>query len=93
MNEQPDNMSRIIKMFKGYDCTEDTLMSKQELSRILDTQAKNKLGRPLSNQIIQEIWGEAETNSRGQCTMLTFARIISNAIDILQSRLYRIDNS
>lgn len=90
MNEEPDNLTRILHMFKSYNCNEETLLTKEELANILDQQAKNKLGRPFSPQIVREIWGQAETNSRGESTMRTFAKILNNAVDILESRLYRI---
>ena len=42
--------------------------------------------------MVKEIWGQAETNSRGECTMRTFAKILNNAIDILDGRLYKIES-
>lgn len=90
MNEESDNLNRILQMFKAYNCTEDTLLTKEELSNILDQQAQRKLGRPFNQQIVREIWGQAETNSRAESTMRTFAKILNNAIDILESRLYRV---
>ena len=79
-------------MFKSYNCNEDSLLTKDELTSILNKQANNRLNHDFKPQIIREIWDQAETNSRGEATMRTFAKILNNAIDILESRLYRIHN-
>jgi hypothetical protein len=92
MHEDSDNLAQILRMFKAYNCHEETLLTRDELSRILNKQANSKLNRDFSPQIIREFWGQAETNSRGESTMRTFAKIISNAIDILESRIYRINS-
>lgn len=52
-------------MFKSHNCHEESLLTREELTRILDKQANNNLGRNFNPTIIKEIWGQAETNSRG----------------------------
>ncbi len=78
-------------MFRHHGCSEDTLVSKQRLVDILNRQAAaNKLPN-FSPQIIEEIWGQAETTSRGEATALTFSRIYAQAAAILQERVDMID--
>ena len=92
MEEHNDNLAQILKMFKSHGCHEESLLTKEELTKMLNKQANNKLRRDFNPIIIREIWGQAETNSRGESTMRTFAKILNNAIDILESRLYRINS-
>jgi hypothetical protein len=39
------------------------------------------------------MWGQAETTSRGESTVLTFAKIYAQAMAILQDRIRIIDGS
>lgn len=53
MDQENDNLTRIVRMFQAYNCNQDTLLTRDELSDILDQQAKRKLGRPFNQQIVR----------------------------------------
>jgi Ca2+-binding EF-hand superfamily protein len=78
-------------MFRSYHCEEETLISKQKLTEILNKQANLNLHQNFSSSIIEEIWGQAETTSRGESTILTFSKIFAQAMKILEDRISIID--
>lgn len=58
-------MQDALAMFRHHGCTEDALVSKQLLTDILNKQATAHALPHFSPQILEEIWGQAETTSRG----------------------------
>lgn len=54
-----------LAMFRHHGCAEDSLVSKQRLTDILNKQASSHALPLFSPQILEEIWGQAETTSRG----------------------------
>ena len=86
-----DRLARIVNMFRSYNCSEETLISKQKLTEILNKQANTNLHQGFNPNILEEIWGQAETTSRGESTVLTFAKIYSQAMKILEDRIGLID--
>ena len=53
MNEESDNLAQILRMFKVHNCHEETLLTKEELQKILDKQANYKLNHDFNGQIIR----------------------------------------
>jgi hypothetical protein len=45
MQNESDNLAKILRMFKTYNCHEETLLTRDELSKILNKQAKRFLNR------------------------------------------------
>lgn len=86
-----DRLFHITKMFRAYNCSEETLISKPKLTEILNKQANANLRHGFNPSILEEIWGQAETTSRGESTVLTFAKIYSQAMKILEDRIGLID--
>jgi Ca2+-binding EF-hand superfamily protein len=86
-----DNLQKALAMFKHYGCDQETLVSRQKLMEILNRQAADRLNTAFSMHILEEIWGQAETTSRGEATALTFSRIYAQAIAILEERVRMID--
>jgi acyl-coenzyme A synthetase/AMP-(fatty) acid ligase len=91
MEAQGQTLTKVIRMFKHYGCSEETLLTKQRLSEILNKQAAINLHSKFSPIIIDEIWGQTETTSRGESTVLTFSKIFSQAMAILEDRISIID--
>ena len=58
-------MQDALAMFRYHGCTEDALISKQRLIDILNKQAIIHTLPYFSPQILEDIWGQAETTSRG----------------------------
>lgn len=50
--EEHDNLGRILKMFRSYDLHEEALLTKQELTSILNKQARRRLNKDFSLRII-----------------------------------------
>lgn len=92
MSAQGGNtFNRVLRMFKHYGCDEQTLLTKQKLIEILNKQATINLHRNFNSSIIEEMWGQTETNSRGEATVLTFTKVFSEAAAILEERIGVID--
>jgi Ca2+-binding EF-hand superfamily protein len=78
-----DGQSKVIQMFKYYDCLDSTLVSKQKFIYILNKQANIHLHHNFSPSIVEEIWGQAETTSTGDSSVYTISKIYSQAMKIL----------
>ena len=69
------------------------MLSKQKLSQVLNSQAKKVLKRNLNQPIIDEIWEQAETSTKGEASVNTIIEIMLDALDILRKRIQEIRGS
>lgn len=81
----------MLGMLRHHGCGEDALLTKHTLTAILDKQATVNLHRKFTPSILDELWGQAETTSRGEATALTLAKVYAQAAAILQDRIAVID--
>lgn len=52
MDSPEDRLFRITKMFRAYNCSEETLISKQKLTEILNKQANTNLRHGFNPNIL-----------------------------------------
>lgn len=81
----------MLTMLRHHNCRQDALLTKIALAAILDKQAAVTLHRKFTSSILDELWGQVETTSRGEATALTLAKVYSQAMAILQDRISVID--
>lgn len=64
-----------------------------KLCQILHGQSKKIFHRKLDDSIIEEIWGQAETTSKGEASIETIVEIIMEALHILLRRISDIEGT